>query len=73
MSEYRLLADVAESLDVTDRWLRSRVIELGVPHLVLSRRRMAFTDEQVVALEKALERSTTQPTSRSRARRGRAA
>ena len=73
--QYRSLADVAASLDVSDRWLRARVLELGVPHLSLSRRRIGFTPEHIEALHKALESTATTPTQRSRARqrKGRAA
>jgi hypothetical protein len=69
-------AEIAEALGVSDRWLRSKVRELSVPHVNLGRGRMAFTAEQVDALYAALTVDGRAATSRSRARqprKGRAA
>lgn len=65
----------ATQLGVTPKWLRAKVAELGVPHLRLSRNRMAFTEDHYRALLSALEVSRATPTARSRARqrKGRAA
>jgi hypothetical protein len=67
-------AQIAETLGVSERWLRNRVRELCVPHVDLGRGRMAFTPEHYAALLAALERGGSAPTPRSQARRrGRAA
>lgn len=66
------LSDVAADLGVSERWLRGRVRELAVPHLVLGRR-IRLTAEQHADLLAALTRGPAAPTSRSLARQRRRA
>ena len=71
MSDPRItpLPDVAQRLGQTERWVSQQVRELGVPHVRLSRGRIAFTDDQYQQLLDALTVQSQQPTPRSRARR----
>ena len=62
-------AQIAQGLGVSERWLKTRVRELCVPHVDLGRGRMAFTPQQHADLIAALTRGEQAPTSRSRARR----
>ncbi len=68
------LFEVAAQLNANPRWLRRKVSELNVPHLQVGRR-VAFTDEHLETLIRALEVQSQQPTNRSRQarRKGRAA
>lgn len=77
MTEVRTVEEAATELGVHPKWLRAQIRERGVPHLNLSRGRMALTADQHAALLDALTAGGVTPTKRSQSRqrkgKGRAA